>query len=159
MNSHYKLTIEVQSEICAFIRAGGFPHVAAEAAGIPKDVFESWLARGRKRGKRNAYHDFADAIRQAVAQARLAAEIKAFQDDPVTWLKQGPGKETADSPGWTTTVKPIIREGNQTINVLLSPEMQGVFAAILQVLAPYPEARAAVAQALAGEKTARLEVK
>jgi hypothetical protein len=102
---------------------------------------------------------YADAVRQAIAQARLAAEIKAFQDDPVTWQKQGPGKETPESPGWTTTVKPIIREGNQTINVLLSPEMQGVFAAILQVLAPFPEARAAAARALAGEKTARLEVK
>ena len=88
-----------------------------------------------------------------------SAEIKAFQDDPVTWLKQGPGKETPDSLGWTTTVKPIIREGNQAINVLLSPEMQGVFAAIPQVLAPFPEARAAVAQARAGEKAARLEVK
>jgi hypothetical protein len=33
--------------------------------------------------------------------------------------------------------------------------MQGLFAAILQVLAPYPGARAAVAQALAGQSPTR----
>jgi hypothetical protein len=46
--------------------------------------------------------------------------------------------------------RPIVHEENTQVNILLSPEMQGVFAGILQVLAPFPEARAAVAQALAG---------
>jgi hypothetical protein len=46
-------------------------------------------------------------------------------------------------------VKPIIRENNQTINILTNPQMQTLFAAILQMLEPYPEARAAVSQALA----------
>jgi hypothetical protein len=32
-----ELTDAIQADICAYIRAGGFPHVAAEAAGVPSD--------------------------------------------------------------------------------------------------------------------------
>jgi hypothetical protein len=156
------LTAELQTQICAFVRAGGYPHVAAEAAGVPRAVFEDWMHRGATTttGARKFRH-FRAAVLQALAQARLAAEIKAFQDEPLAWLKSGPGKETADNrPGWSSAVKPVINETNQTINLLLAPEMQGVFAALLQVLSPFPEARAAVAQALAGQKqTIKIEAK
>jgi hypothetical protein len=80
---------------------------------------------------------------------RVAAEIKAFGEQPIAWLKSGPGKERADNPGWTTTVKPSAK-GNQTINILLTPDGQRLVMMLLQLLAPYPEARAAVAQALSG---------
>jgi hypothetical protein len=96
------------------------------------------------------YRNFADAVRQAQAQARVQAEMKALQEQPVTWLKQGPGKETPDSPGWSATVKPSVTNDNRQFNVLLDPSMQGLFSSLLQVLAPYPEARAAVALALSG---------
>ena len=36
--------------------------------------------------------------------------------------------------------------------VLLQPQLQDLFAALLQLLAPFPEARIAVAQALAADK-------
>jgi hypothetical protein len=72
-------------------------------------------------------------------------------DNPAKWLQQGPGKEKPEQEGWTVPVKPVVREGNQTINVLLSPQMQGLFATILQLLEPYPEARARFAIALSGE--------
>jgi hypothetical protein len=87
---------------------------------------------------------------QAHGQARLRAEIQALNDEPLSWLKFGPGKETKEREGWSGMPRPIVREENTQGNILLSPEMQGVFASILQVLAPCPEARAAVAQALAG---------
>jgi hypothetical protein len=73
-----------------------------------------------------------------------------LNEEPLSWLKFGPGKETPGRPGWSGMPRPIVREENTQGNILLSPEMQGVFASILQVLAPFPEARAAVAQALAG---------
>src|SRR5262245_33430655 len=104
--SQYRLTPEIQREICAYIRAGGFAHVAAEAAGIPREVFDQWLQLGQREEKWTKYHEFHAAIRQSQAQARLTAEIAAFKKDPVTWLKQGPGREKADNPGWTTAVKP-----------------------------------------------------
>jgi hypothetical protein len=45
-------------------------------------------------------------VREAIATARLAAEMQALKDDPLFWLKYGPGKETADVPGWSNAVKP-----------------------------------------------------
>src|SRR5262249_24941643 len=144
-----------------YIRAGGFPHVAAVAAGVPREVFEAWMVMGGRQPARSngPYIAFRKAVEQAMAQARLTAEIEVFKQDPVTWLKSGPGEETGTDPGWTAQTKPVVREGNRTINVLLTPEMQGVFAALLQVLAPYPEARVAVAEALAGGARKRLDDK
>ncbi len=150
--TRHTLTSQIQNEICAFITAGGFPQIAAEAAGVPREVFKNWLEWGKKSGKGpyKKYRLFVEAVLQAVAQSRLTAEIKAHDDEPLRWLQQGPGKETSDSPGWSTPVKPSVNHTNNTINLLLHPEMQSLFAAILQVLAPYPEARRAVSEALAG---------
>jgi hypothetical protein len=104
------------------------------------------------KGRYKKYRLFLEAIHQAVAQARLTAEIQAHDESPLDWLKQGPGKETPDSPGWSTPVKPSVNHTNNTINLLLHPEMQSLFAAILQVLGPFREARAAVSEALAGAR-------
>ena len=49
-------------------------------------------------------------------------------------------------------VKPRITVLNQQINVLLHPQLQDLFAALLQLLAPVPEAQIAVVQALAADK-------
>ena len=70
------LTAAVETTILAYVRAGGFAHVAAEA------------------------------VRQAEAQARLSAEVAALKGKPVDWLKAGPGKETAAKPGWSALAKP-----------------------------------------------------
>lgn len=156
----FALTPEVGKTICAFITAGGFPHVAAEAAGIPREVFEEWLQLGRpigSGGKRRkphpTYTPFWTRVMTATATARLRAEMSALSDDPVAWLRNGPGKDKPNDPGWSVGIKPVVHEQNTQINVLLAPEMQGVFASILQILAPHPEARAAMAEALAGANT------
>jgi hypothetical protein len=149
------LTPEVQQTICQFIRAGGFPHVACEAAGIPIEVYESWLELAKKK-RHKRYRDFVIAVRAAQAQARLAAEIKILQENPLDWLKSGPGRESPNLPGWTAPTKPLVQTNNQ-VNLLLAPEMQGLFAAILRVLGPFPEARAAVALALAQSSEDGLE--
>ena len=46
-------------------------------------------------------------------------------------------------------VKPL-PTNNQQINIFMHPQMQGLFAALLQLLAPYPEVRARVAELLQG---------
>jgi hypothetical protein len=153
--THFTITPRFIKDVTAFIRAGGFAHVAAEAAGVPADVFDAWLARGHKKVRRVSnplYRQLHDEVRTAKAQARLKAEMAVLEDNPAKWLQQGPGKEKPEQEGWTVPVKPIVREGNQTINVLLSPQMQGLFATILQLLEPYPEARARIAEALAGKE-------
>jgi hypothetical protein len=145
-----KLTPLLQQQICTYIRAGAFPHIAAEASGVSADDFALWLSKGlsTKKGK---YHSFACEVRKASAQARIAAEMQVWEQDPEKWLKHGPGKDKEGSEGWGQPPIPRVTEKNQQINVLLHPQMQGLFAALLQLLAPYPEARAAVAQALAGD--------
>jgi hypothetical protein len=97
----YVLTPALQHEIVAFVAAGGYPHVAAEAVGIPRRVFAQWLARG-ERSPATIYGELARAVCQAHARARLQAEITVREDKPLDWLKCGPGRETADAPGWTS---------------------------------------------------------
>src|SRR5215216_2330531 len=99
MSTRYRLTAQVQKEVLAYIRKGGFPHMAAEAAGIPVSVFEEWLARAARPRCPKPYRDFADAVRQAQAQARIMAEVDVFKADPKTWLKSGPGRDQPESPG------------------------------------------------------------
>ena len=97
----------------AFIRAGGFPHVAAEAAGIPADVFDAWLARGARKVRRDSnplYRHLRDEVRTAKAQARLKAEMAVLEDNPAKWLQQGPGKEKPEQEGWTSRNKTSCQE-------------------------------------------------
>ena len=58
----------VQRTIAAYVRAGAYPAVAAEAAGVPAAVFRSWMERGAKRGARAAYRAFRAAVIEASAQ-------------------------------------------------------------------------------------------
>jgi hypothetical protein len=140
-------TPAVQQTIVAYIRAGGFPHVAAEAAGVPRTVFMTWLRRGEKPKAAAHYRAFYEAVLQARAEARMRAEIAAFKNRPLDWLRSGPGKEKPDNPGWTGNVKAATGQGPG--DAMLQPWMQQLVASLLGVLAPYPEARAALASALA----------
>src|SRR5437899_2895291 len=94
----------------ALAEAGG------RLAGIPRNPFTEWLEYGKKsaKGRYKKYRLFLEAIHQAVAQARLTAEIKAHDESPLDWLKQGPGKEKPASPGWSTPVKPSVNHTNNT---------------------------------------------
>jgi hypothetical protein len=141
------LTLEVQSAICGFILSGSYAHVAAEAAGVPRKVFDDWMKRGRLARSAKKYRTFRAAVLQAQAQARLAAEARTMTDDPLAWLKSGPGKETPESPGWSNPGRSAAtKEGGQW---LMQTEFQELIATLLQVLQPYPEVRVAVAEALA----------
>jgi hypothetical protein len=152
----YKLTPEISRSITAFITAGAFPHIASEAAGIPAQVFEEWLARGsplnRRRGWKphKLYTPLWHTVMQATAQARLTAEVQALRDDAVRWLMQGPGKERPNVPGWSQTVRPASPQLGRDTGPTQAPEMQELLALIIQALVPYPEARIAVARVLAG---------
>ena len=95
-----KLTTEVHQQIVAFIRVGAYDWVAAEAAGIGKSTFYRWLARGEQRADA-PYRAFYEDVRQARAQARVAAETDVRRDQPLAWLRYGPGRERPGAPGWT----------------------------------------------------------
>jgi hypothetical protein len=93
-------------KIVSAIRHGAYPFIAAESAGIPREVFTDWMRRGSAKRPLPHFRRFRDQVREGIATARLAAEMKALKDDPLFWLKYGPGRETADVPGWSNAVKP-----------------------------------------------------
>ncbi len=149
MSTTRKFDSRQAQEVIAFIRAGGYPLVAAEAAGIPAACFRAWLDRGLGNRARQPYRDFVRQVQQAMAAARLLSEHAVFQKDPRFWLKHGPGRELPRSPGWTGEVKAEHRleswldEGGPK-----QVDLSDLCSRILKALMPYPEARAAVVQAL-----------
>jgi hypothetical protein len=96
-----RLTAGLVKDIANFIRAGGFPDVAAEALGISVEAFRAWVHEGIGRRRNDRRRVLGESLRKAAAQARLKAEVKLFRSDPVKWLMHGPGKETPARPGWS----------------------------------------------------------
>ena len=143
-----RLTPAVIQDIASFIRAGGFPHVAAEAAGIPQALFARWMETGRRDGVRKRYRDLRKAVLQAQAQARLKAEIAAFTDKPLDWLRSGPGKPTADAAGWTGPAR-ASREEGRPANPLLDQAIQELLQRVLGCLEAFPDARSRIAAEIA----------
>ena len=47
------------------------------------------------------YSDFHEEVRQARAQSRVAAEAEVRRDNPLAWLRFGPGRQRPGEPGWT----------------------------------------------------------
>ena len=80
-------TAKITNDIAAFVRAGGHPEVAAEAAGVPRDVFLAWMRRADLPRAGKAVRDLAAAVRTAAAQARLTAETEVRSGKPLDWLK------------------------------------------------------------------------
>jgi hypothetical protein len=144
------LTPALETTVVAYVRAGGFPHVAAEAAGVPREVFDDWLLRGKAAVSSTKYHQFFAAVMRAAAEARLNAEVAALQDKPMDWLKYGPGKERAAVPGWSALAKAQAPAGEKKTSPLLDPDVRALLRALMQALEPYPDARAALGRALPG---------
>jgi hypothetical protein len=149
-----KLTDELARGILAGIRAGGFPHVAAAAYGVELALWERWLRRGRRKHAREPYRSFVRKVEEAQGQARLRAEIAVLEKDIRAWLKHGPGRDRPGRPGWAAVVRPVPPPSKQTVDWLASPDFLRFAAMLRQVLAPYPDALAAVARMLSGEASA-----
>lgn len=147
----YRLTLALQEKIVAFIRAGGFAHVAAEAAGLPREVFARWLARGERGGAPANYRAFARAVREAEAQARLHAELNVRDVKPLDWLKAGPGKTTTDNPGWSNPGKAgaVSADAGKGDRAQMRSEVMHLLGRCAEQLAAYPDARAALSAWLA----------
>jgi hypothetical protein len=102
------LTEEIERTIVAYVEAGAFDYVAAEAAGIDDRTFRDWMARGLgrhpTRTRTRQLARFAKAVLEAKARARVAREITVADRDPRFWLahaaRSKPGRE-----GWTDPVE------------------------------------------------------
>src|SRR5713226_9643262 len=71
--------------VLSYVRSGGYPLVAAEAAGVTGEVVLQWLDWGEKKKAREPYRSFARGVRQAAAQGRLVAELAVHEKDPKYW--------------------------------------------------------------------------
>src|ERR1043165_5551958 len=89
----FRMTAALRSQIIAGIHAGGYPHVAAAAFAVPREVFDDWLQRGQASDAKEPYRSFAREIADAQAKARLRAEMTLFETDPKSCLRHGPGRE------------------------------------------------------------------
>jgi hypothetical protein len=151
MSTAPKLTAEIQRTIVAYIRSGAYPGTAAEAAGIPSEVFRQWMLLGSKRRGPRRFRSFRLAVSEAAAQARVTAELAVFTDDPRTWLTKGPGRETADTPGWSGVVRPVVAlTDNRSVNLMADPASSALLTMLLAALSPFPDARRAAIDALNG---------
>jgi hypothetical protein len=148
MSRPIRPTPELTRAIVAFIRAGSFPQVAAEAAGLPTERFADWMERGARSRAPLALRQFFQAIRKAQAEARLTVEVELRQSKPLDWLRCGPGKPGDLGEGWTTPLRGGASGEEKPVDLLALPLTQEVIARVLSVLTPHPELRQAVACAL-----------
>ena len=138
------LTPERHKAIVAAIRAGAFDWIAAEANGIDRETFKSWIRTGSRR-KKEPYLSFVRDVRAARAQARLSAEIEVRKDQPFSWLRFGPGREREGEAGWTESSE-VKHSGS--VGVMYSQEWTVISVAIETALENFPEAKLAVAEAM-----------
>ncbi len=151
------LSDDLITTICNWIKAGAYPHIAAEREGVPRNVFADWLRKAEKKHCPLLNKKLAHEVMKAKAYARLFAEINMRKDDSKNWLLSGPGKENADNPGWSKPTNPAEQPQDtttDTLNILMHPEFSVLMSALLQALAPHEEAKAAVLDALTGQKAA-----
>lgn len=94
-----------RSRLVEAIRAGAYAWVAAELVGVGRREFDDWRARGEA-GER-PYAELMAVVQQAEAEARTAAERRVLEDDPLSWLRLGPGRERPSEPGWAAPQRPL----------------------------------------------------
>ena len=81
---------EKMARITSYIRSGAYPHVAAGAEGIPSSTFFRWMKLGKQGVK--PYAKFWEKVTTAHSQKRVSAEVEVAKDNPLAWLRYGPGR-------------------------------------------------------------------
>ena len=99
------LTPDTSASICAAIRAGAFDYIAAEAYGVGRTTFYTWMQKGEDEAEDEIYREFRNDVEEARAQARLGAELEVRKGNALAWLRLGPGRDRKHAPGWTEQVE------------------------------------------------------
>jgi hypothetical protein len=112
-----KITPDTTATIANAIRAGSWDYEAAQAAGIHRQTFRYWMDRGDQAAALAAagqsvpradrpYLALCVAVTTARAAARVYAENRVYQENPLAWLRMGPGRHRGPTePGWTDRVE------------------------------------------------------
>lgn len=104
---------EVRDLIVARITTGAFAWVAAASAGVSPTTYYRWMARGETNAieaeKNNVepdiYGQFFLDVTRARANARLVAERAVMKENPLAWLRFGPGRDKPGEAGWTDSAR------------------------------------------------------
>lgn len=97
-----KLTAEIHQRIVQFVRAGAFETVAARAGGVHPSTLRRWKKRGER--EPGLYRDFVEDLEQTKAEVRAVAEHRVYEENPLGWLRLGPGRARTGEEGWTEQV-------------------------------------------------------
>ena len=114
------------------LRRGAFDWVAAEAAGISRSTFYRGLARGEN--GEEPFDLFAREVKRARAEARLQAEARVMERDPLSWLRLGPGRERCGQPGWTEAAKAQVNTPPEKQAGHVDPELEAEMQRVLEDL-------------------------
>lgn len=148
----FLLTYALLERICQRIRGGAFEHVAAEAEGIPRQIFNDWLQRAETPRPRRIYRDLKEMVMQAHAHSRYMAEVKMRLENPRFWLLHGVGKETRHALGWS---RPADASGpnelSEPLDIGRHPEILDLISRIRKILQNHPAALADLREALSAE--------
>jgi hypothetical protein len=137
------LTPPLIEQIAAGVRAGGYPHVAAQAWGVPRGTFEDWMSKGAK--GRGACGLLAKTMGEAHAQARLRSEMLICRDDPRIWLEHGPARDQPNNPGWSSSARPV---ASPETSPLAYASVMSAIGGVIGNLSEHPEAREIIANSL-----------
>lgn len=122
-------TASEMREMLAFVQAGGMPEIAASAAGVEERRFHFWKVQLKKSGCPKRIRQWFQKLQQAHGQAVLRAQITAFNEKPLDWLKNTSKEKGEPTPA-----------DDSPLNSMLP--------VILKTLEPFPEARLALAKVL-----------
>jgi len=138
-----QLTAGLIEQIASGVRAGGYPHVSAQAWGVPKAKFDEWIAKGAKgRGKCGL---LATTMNQAHAQARLRSEMSISREEARIWLEHGPGRDQPGNPGWSSSARAAVATEN---SILSNAALVSALGQAVGALSEHPEARQHIAQSI-----------
>jgi hypothetical protein len=79
-----KLTPEVKERIVKAVRAGNYPEVAAQSAGISKATYYRWMSVGEK-AVSGIQREFYEAVRDAEADAEVEVVARILKAVPEEW--------------------------------------------------------------------------
>lgn len=134
-----KLTPEIQSRICAVLRAGNYREVACAKAGVHYATFARWMADG-KAATAGPFREFHDAVKraEAYAEAKLLGQIRTASVEnwqAAAWMLE---RKTPDRWGRRDKVTldlAVQRELEQALEKLSSALDRETYGRVLGVLA------------------------
>jgi len=100
MGRKTKYNDSIHKSIVDAIGRGAFDYIAAEMAGIDARTFYRWMASGEKYAN-SPYCRFCQDVTMARSHARAIAESAVWKDNPLAWLRYGPGRAKEGRDGWT----------------------------------------------------------